>query len=299
MSIVKESNYVCASCGVAGYKRPSHLNKSKNHFCSYRCSNKFRYKKIETECMQCKKMFMKLPSDVLIGNGKNFCCMECKNNFQIKKREVECLICKKIFLKKRSEIKRAPNNYCSRECFLNYINGRESKKIKVECIVCKKLFLKLPCEIKRAPRHCCSRNCYYILNREHKDWGSKRSKLEISIEEHLKTLYSFEIRYNKTDIGYELDIYIPCLNLAIEINGILHYEAIFGDAKLLRTQQIDMEKIVKCNELGIKLFVINVSRDGAGKKIQAQRISEVEKIVRDRINELGYVFKSKQMVMNL
>ena len=54
---------------------------------------------------------------------------------------------------------------------------------------------------------------------------------------------------------------------------------------------------MKCRELGIKLFVINVSEDKNNKKVMAQRILEVENIVLDRIKELGYVFNNKQMVM--
>ena len=123
--------------------------------------------------------------------------------------------------------------------------------------------------------------------------------MEIAIEEHFKIIFPFiYIRYNKTDIGYELDIFVPCLELAIELNGIFHYEPIFGEEQLLKTQETDRKKVVKCRELGIKLFVINVSKDKDNKKTQAQRISEVEKIVRDRIKELGYVFKNEQMVMD-
>ena len=250
MSIVKESNYVCASCGVAGYLPPNRFKVIKTHFCNRQCFHKFMDKKQEIKCDYCDCVFIRKQHEIKRTN-KHFCCNECRYKFQNKQVEVECLVCQKKFMKSGNKVKINPRHFCSKECAKNI--------------------------------------------QSFKDWVNKRSKLEISIEEHLKTLYSFEIRYNKTDIGYELDIYIPCLDLAIEINGILHYEAIFGEAKLLRTQQIDKEKVERCRDRDIKLIVINVSRDGAGKKIKAQRISEVEKIVRDRIIELD--FKNEQIVI--
>jgi len=255
MSIIKESNYVCAVCGVAGYRMPSKLKRSKNNFCSKMCADKFKYKKIEVKCDfdGCENTTLKHPSDIK-GRKNNFCSITCADKFKYKKIEVKCLHCHKKFMKALSQIKRTNKHFCSELCAKNL--------------------------------------------QKHKDWGGKRSKLEIAVEEHFKIIFPFiYIRYNKTDIGYELDIHIPCLELAIELNGPHHYRVIHksnGVERLKRTQEIDAEKVVKCKELGVKLFVIDVSRDH-GEKIKAQRISEVEKIVRDRIIELD--FKNEQIVI--
>jgi hypothetical protein len=256
MSIVKESNFVCAYCGLAGYKRPSVLKNHINIFCNKLCKGKFEDKRVEVKCFECGVLFKK-PLSYFNNTKNHFCTKLCCSKFQDKKIEVKCLICNVLFMKKLKNV-------------------------------------------KTKPRHCCSRKCSNILIKEKKDWGGNRSKLEIAIEEHFKVIFPFiMIEYNETKIGYELDISVPCLELAIEINGIFHYEPIFGEEELLRKQQIDREKVVKCGELGIKLFVINVSKDKDNKKIRAQRISEVEQIVRDRINELDYVFENEQMVMEM
>jgi hypothetical protein len=259
MSIVKESNYVCAYCGLAGYKKPSYLKQSKNHFCNRVCHSKWEYRKIEVVC-----------------------------DFDG---------CENTTLKNLSDIKRRKNNFCSIVCAVKF----KDRKVEVECLHCHNKFMKKLNQIRKTSKHFCSEVCAKNLQK-HKDWGGKRSKLEIAIEEHFKIIFPFMyIRYNKTDIGYELDIYIPCLELAIELNGVFHYRVIHkrnGVERLKRTQEIDAEKVVKCKELDIKLFVIDVSRD-RGEKIKAQRILEVKGIVLDRINELGYVFKNEQMVMNL
>lgn len=325
---MREDNFVCSGCGVSGYKRPSvlkkfrnhfcsrdcsskhkntnvevkcsscnvlikkkqsTLNKSKNHFCSTTCFGKFKENKIKLNCLQCNNIFLRELSAIRLNN---FCSCDCAYKYRNKAITINCSQCNKIFLKAPSQIKNKKNNFCSVECQHKFAN----KKVQVKCLVCDVLFMKYLCNSIKNPRHCCSKECYYILIREKKDWGSTRSKLEIAIENKLNLLYGFEIRYNKTDIGYELDIYIPVLDLAIEINGIFHYEAIFGEKELLRRQEIDKEKVVECRELGIKLFVIDVSKDKNNKKVMAQRILEVEGIVRDRIRELGYV---GQMVLEI
>ena len=60
------------------------------------------------------------------------------------------------------------------------------------------------------------------------------------------------------------------------------------EEKLLRTQKMDKEKSDECKKRSIKLFVIDVSNDGRSKKIQAQRIEEIVKIINDRMQELNF-----------
>ena len=56
--------------------------------------------------------------------------------------------------------------------------------------------------------------------------------------------------------GYELDIAIPELSLAIEWNGIVHFEPIYGETKLNTIQQHDADKMNTANEKGIHLIVV-------------------------------------------
>ena len=52
-------------------------------------------------------------------------------------------------------------------------------------------------------------------------------------------------------------MYIPSLKLAFEIQGIFHYEPIFGQEKLDQIQKNDKDKIKKCLEQGITLYQID------------------------------------------
>jgi hypothetical protein len=76
----------------------------------------------------------------------------------------------------------------------------------------------------------------------------------------LSTYPNLDIVYNgKETINSELDIYIPSLKLAFELNGIFHYEPIYGQDKLSATQNNDCRKFQACLEQGIEMVIMDVS----------------------------------------
>ncbi len=178
-----------------------------------------------------------------------FNCIQCNNHFERLQKYI-----KNTF--NRNKI----NSYkfCSKQCC-----GRFSyKKQEVICSQCSKKFIKSLCEIKQSSNHFCNHSCNAIYQNTHKTKGTRVSKLEVYLAAQLIILYpKLEFHFNQKDtISSELDIYIPELKLAFELNGIFHYEPIYGDEKLNQIQNNDNRKMQACLENQIELCIIDSSK---------------------------------------
>lgn len=75
-----------------------------------------------------------------------------------------------------------------------------------------------------------------------------------------KEFPDLDIRPNdRQEIGWELDIYFPDLGLAIEVNGPVHYRAIYGEGTLKKVQRNDHLKAVACKFADITLYTLDIS----------------------------------------
>jgi len=183
-----------------------------------------------------------------------------KYNAQIR---CECDYCNKEFtiaqrfLKHRIKKSKIDKLYCSGKCQ----HKAHITKELVTCKQCGKEFYKVASQVKKHPNNFCCSSCAATYNNTHKTKGYRRSKLELFLEKELNILYpKLEIHYSRKDtINSELDIYIPSLKLAVELNGIFHYEPIYGEEKLKQTQNNDNRKFQACLEKGIELCIIDTS----------------------------------------
>jgi len=190
----------------------------------------------------------------------------------------ECYYCKKQFFPYKKAIKHELKSnsgwikFCSIACHNRYKFG---ESVLTKCSNCNKHIYKDPSQIKKSKTGniFCSKSCAATYNNKHKIHGTRRSKLEIYLEKQLTLLYpSLEILYNnKETINSELDIYIPSFKLAFELNGIFHYEPIFGDEKLGKIQNNDERKFQACLENQIELVLIDVSSLGYFKPKNADK----------------------------
>mgnify|MGYP001548406026 FL=1 len=189
-----------------------------------------------------------------------------EEEFQLcKSREfltLSCTHCKKVFQKKKhqiqAELKKNENRrfYCSRECFCE----GQKVRVKTSCSNCGTLLSKTSSKLKYDNAFC-SRSCAATYNNKHKKHGTRRSKLEIYLEKELRKEFpDLELICNgKEAIGSELDFYFPELRFAIELNGIFHYEPIYGQDKLERIQNNDRQKLIRCYKKGIELAIVDSS----------------------------------------
>lgn len=70
-------------------------------------------------------------------------------------------------------------------------------------------------------------------------------------------------------------IYFPSLKLAFELNGIFHYEPIYGSDKLSSIQNNDHRKFAACHEAGISLCIIDTSKQTYFKPKSSQRFLDI------------------------
>jgi hypothetical protein len=147
------------------------------------------------------------------------CSRRCTSFMKELKKEYTCLCCGDKYIAKASE----GRIFCSSSCCATYYNAHPKLKKKSAFV--------------------------------------SRSRLEHYIEDRLKRDYpNLRILFNDiTAINCELDIYIPQLQLAFELNGIFHYEPIFNPGTLVKIQNRDTRKILECEKQNIELCVIDTT----------------------------------------
>ena len=177
---------------------------------------------------------------------------------------LKCEICHKTFYRSKNEIQwslKCSYKKCLRVCSKKCRSILRNTCVPALCKTCNKSIKRKKSSL-RSKNIFCSSSCFAKYNNTHKTTGYRRSKLEKWIEGKLTGLYpKLEIHYNKINtINSELDIYIPSLKLAFELNGIFHYEPIYSEEKLKKTQNNDHRKFQGCLEKKIELCIIDVSK---------------------------------------
>lgn len=177
------------------------------------------------------------------------------------KLSCQCQNCNKAFLCSKKLITQELNQSRGRIKFCSIFCQSQNRKISIskKCNNCQVNIERIPST--NSKHNFCSQSCFAIFNNKHKTHGTRRSKLEKWLEEQLTILYpELEFLFNRKDsIGSELDIYIPSLKLAFELNGIFHYEPIYGKTKLNQVQNNDISKSKLCHEQKIDLCVIDTT----------------------------------------
>lgn len=134
-----------------------------------------------------------------------------------------------------------------------------------KCEECKIEILKQKSKITKNKYNFCSKSCSAKFQNKNKTLGKlNKSKAEGYLSNLIRNDFeNLSVKENVRDIlpsSLEIDIYIPQIHFAIEINGPLHFLPIYGIEKLSKIQNKDAQKKREAAEAKCKLLIINISR---------------------------------------
>lgn len=146
--------------------------------------------------------------------------------------------------------------FCNVECKRAY----ETKSIEVPCAECGTPATHKQAELRKSKsgNSFCSKSCAVTWNNRQKR-KSRRSSCEVLLLDLIRNEFP-DLRVlanDKTMLdGLEVDIAMPDISLAVEWNGVVHYQPIYGQQKLDRIQEIDAKKQEIARSKGISLIVV-------------------------------------------
>lgn len=173
---------------------------------------------------------------ILSHNIKELINKKCKVKIEkIKTKKIKCICycerCKKEILRSKTDLIKNKNGlvFCSKSCRMTHQNLNNTKKYS-----CRK-----------------SKAETYLLN---------------LIKNDFPTLYITENDRTILPSKLEIDLFIKDFNLAIELNGPVHYFPIYGEDRLRKCKNKDLLKQEEIHNLGLSLIVIDISRLSSKKK---------------------------------
>jgi len=315
----------CCQCGsdiIKNKGKVNHLlqkNPKYHFFCDKKCANEYQIGKqgsnlgkrfseyIWVKCENCNidyEVTINKYKSGVESNHSLYCSRKCYDELRKKNSiiKIKCSRCQKEYeissVRYRMIIEEDPIHkfYCSKECqnLGQKINGNYDKII-VKCNQCGKECEKLRYVYKRHKLAFCNKSCrgkYFV--QFNGLGGDKRSQLEEKIESYLKNDYpNLDIIFNDRNVCYsmELDIYIPSLKLAIEINGPVHFEPIYGQETLESIQKKDATKLKICNTKHIDLSIITEKINYNIDNSRDIYLKRVKPLIESKIST--YFFKGK------
>jgi hypothetical protein len=205
--------------------------------------------KIKIECIVCKKEHF-----VSKSNKNTKCCSRgCANTYRASKiTRPKCNFCNKIVNRRLSHCGKLV--YCDKFCDIE----AKKKRCQLICQICGITYERL--ESKKNSKYC-SRKCMGVgIKKSYvKRKPQYRSYGECAIVCLLRKNYpniKIETSNREQLNGYEIDIWLPELNVGIEYNGPHHFKPVYGESIFNKTIESDKKKMEIAIEKNIKLVYI-------------------------------------------
>jgi hypothetical protein len=263
----KSKEFIDCECDYcnASFKRKKHdlyvsLKRNQTElFCSKRCSYDFISKKYDYDVL-CKTCGNK------VEYPKIFCNHKCSAVFNNKRRESvkgikkisNCILCNDSVEVSRHCSKN--NTLCDKCKAPKKEHHHLEKRIKKsKCSVCETEF-----EHTKKNKKTCSVICKKIATTKGARKGGlssvlsqqKRSKNEIYFYNLCKNKFSNVLHNEQMFNGWDADIILPDLKIAVLWNGVWHYKKITKKHSLSQVQIRDMLKIKEIENFGFTAYII-------------------------------------------
>ena len=111
---------------------------------------------------------------------------------------------------------------------------------------------------------------------------SNRSKVEVQLFHCIRNDFpKLKIKRNDRAVcdGLEVDILIPSLKIAIECNGVFHYEPIYGKKRLSRSIKNDDRKKELLESLEYNFIIIKQDFKFSKQKVRYIYLKQVKPII--------------------
>jgi len=176
--------FTCEYCGKKFEREIYKSTQRKHYFCSQKCANTWRRKRVKVVCDYCGNVFERRPSG-LKKQKHHFCSRECSSNWMkeagmLKKEknprwnsvQVECDNCGNGVWVSRYHMEHNKYHFCSKGClhaFLSKVQRGSNHpswkggKIETVCTTCEKKISVIPAVYKEG-RNFCSKKCPNIFH---------------------------------------------------------------------------------------------------------------------------------------
>jgi len=252
----------CKTCG----KSFEYCASKKGLYCSRVCLGKSQQKRSFYLCKFCGEKFYRTPTD-LRKSINMFCNSSCSAKFNNKQRKRTKWTTEQINKVKENNIKL----------------GRKGPNIhNLICKICQKSFI-----YTRKNKSTCSLECYHaaIVSQGKTTWRINKNSLhrkigrsynEIRLYELIKMKFPDALHNQFIFNGFDADIIIPSLKLAIHWNGIWHYKQVISEQHFNSIVEKDKLRYSAIEKFGYTNYII--------KDIKSRKNY---KLVEDEFNKLN------------